>query len=261
LDCRGTLMVVTGIKTHKITQKDKDILKVLEKYLPAGRRGVPKLSEKSVVAVASKIVAITEGRIVKIGTIDKDKLIKRESQYYLPRSQNPYNVSLTIAGGTLVATAGIDESNGGGYYILWPKNPQESANKIRMWLKTRFKLKNVGVIITDSRTTPLRWGVTGFCLAYSGFEPLKNYIGKKDIFGKRLDYTKLSIIDNLAGASSLVMGEGNEQTPLAVITDIPGIVFKEKNPSKKDLEKIKISIDEDLYSPFLKNAHFLKGGY
>lgn len=247
-------MVVTGIKTHKITQKDNDIRKVLESY-------ISKLSEKSIIAIASKIVAITEGRIVKIGTIDKDKLIKQESQYYLPRNQNPYNVSLTIAHDTLVATAGIDESNGGGYYILWPKDPQESANKIRDFLKKRFHLKNIGVIITDSRTTPLRWGVTGFSIAYSGFEPLKNYIGTKDIFGKRLDYTKLSIIDNLAGASSLVMGEGNEQTPLCVITDASNVVFKEKNPTKKDLRKIKITIDEDLYSPLLKNAGFLKGDY
>ena len=52
-------MVVTGIKTHKITQKDKDIYKVLAMY-------ISKLSEKSIVAVASKIVAITEGRVVKI---------------------------------------------------------------------------------------------------------------------------------------------------------------------------------------------------
>ena len=247
-------MVVTGIKTHKITTKDNDIFKILERY-------ISKVSEKSIVAVASKIVAISQGRVVKIGTVDKDKLIKQESQYYLPRSQNPYNVSLTITGGTLVATAGIDESNGGGYYILWPKDPQKTANQIRIWLKKKFDLRNVGVIITDSRTTPLRWGVTGFCLAYSGFEPLKNYIGTKDIFGKRLEYTKLSIIDNLASAASLVMGEGNEQTPIAIVEDIPGIVFKKENPTKKDLEKIKISIDEDLYKPFLKNVNWKKGDY
>ena len=52
--------------------------------------------------------------------------------------------------------------------------------------QVRFSLKNVGVIITDSRTTPLRWGVTGFSIAYSGFEPLKNYIGTKDILEKDL---------------------------------------------------------------------------
>ncbi|OGH37746.1 MAG: hypothetical protein A3B44_00565 [Candidatus Levybacteria bacterium RIFCSPLOWO2_01_FULL_38_21] len=247
-------MKVTGIKTHKITQKDKDIFRILDRY-------VKKLSEKSVVAIASKIVAITEGRIIKIGTIDKDELIKRESQYYLPRSQNPYNVSLTITGGALVASAGIDESNGNGYYILWPKNPQKSANRIRKWLKSRFNLENVGVIITDSRTTPLRWGVTGFSVAYSGFEPLKNYIGTKDIFGRKLEFTKLSVVDNLAAAAVMVMGEGNEQTPIVVIERIPGIVFQKKSPTKKDLGKIKIILKEDLYAPFLKNARFKKGGY
>jgi len=38
-------MILTGVKTHKITQKDKDILKILDRY-------VKKLSENSVVAVA-----------------------------------------------------------------------------------------------------------------------------------------------------------------------------------------------------------------
>src|SRR3989344_1580590 len=247
-------MVVAGIKTHKITQKDNDILRILDRYLK-------KISEKSIVAVASKIVAISQGRVVKIGSVNKDKLIKQESQYYLPRNQNPYNVSLTITGGTLVATAGIDESNGGGFYILWPKDPQKTANQIRIWLKKKFDLRNVGVIITDSRTTPLRWGVTGFCLAYSGFEPLKNYIGTKDIFGKQLEYTKLSVIDNMASAASLVTGEGNEQTPIAVIEEIPGIVFKEKNPTKKDLKEIKITINKDLYGPFLRNVKWKKGDF
>jgi len=256
-------MIVTGIRTHKITQKDSDILKILEKY-------ILKLSEKSVVAVASKIVAITEGRIVRIQNSkfkiqnsknQKDKLIKQESEFYLPRSENPYNVSLTITRGALVASAGIDESNGNGYYILWPKDPQKTANRIRAWLKSRFNLKNVGVIITDSRTTPLRWGVTGFCLAYSGFEPLKNYIGTKDIFGKTLEFTKLSVIDNMASAASLVTGEGNEQTPIAVIEEIPGIVFKEKNPTKKDLKEIKITINKDLYGPFLRNVKWKKGDF
>jgi len=65
----------------------------------------------------------------------------------------------------------------------------------------------------------------------------------------------------MAGATSLVMGEGNEQTPIAVIEKIPGIVFKEKNPKKKDLRKIKITIDEDLYGSFLKNVNWKKGDY
>ena len=247
-------MIVTPVKTHKITQKDKDILKILDRY-------VKKLSEKSIVAITSKIISMTEGRIVKIGDVDKDELIKKESMYYLPRTDNPYNVSLTITRGTLVATAGIDESNANGFYVLWPKDPQKTANKIREYLIKKFNLKNIGVIITDSRTTPLRWGVTAIAIAYSGFKPLKDYIGKKDIFGRTIEYTKMSIMDNLAGACALVMGEGNEQTPIAVVQDIPGIVYQSGNPTKKELKEIQITIEKDLYGPLIKSVNWKKGSY
>lgn len=238
-------MVVTSVKTHKIISDD-NLFQILDKYLPG-------ISENTVVVIASKIVAITEGRIVKIGEINKDELIKKESQYYLPREENKYNVSLTITQNTLAATAGIDESNGNGYYILWPSNPQKSAEEIRKYLTQKFKIQNLGVIISDSRTTPLRWGVTGTAIGYSGFSPLLSYIGKPDIFGKNLEYTKMSLVDNLASSAALVMGEGNEQTPIAVIKDIPGIKFQDNS------EEIKISIEEDLYTPILKSVRWKKG--
>ena len=245
-------MIVTPIKTHKITTEDKDIFAVLDKYLP-------NLEENSVVVVTSKIVSITEGRIVKIGSIDKDILIEQESSYYLPRDVNQYNVSFTITNNTLVPTAGIDESNGNGYYVLWPEDAQKSANSIREHVAKKFNLKNISVIITDSKTTPLRWGVTAIAIAYSGFVPLRSYIGKPDIFGKNLEYTKMSIMDNLASAAALVMGEGREQTPLAVIRDIPNIEFQDRNPTQEELAALKISIDEDLYAPILKNVEWKKG--
>lgn len=261
-------MKVTAIKTHKITVKDSDLIKILDEYLP-------KISEKSILAITSKIVSTTEGRLVKMDEVDpasaryqtapgfgeakKDELIKQEAQYYLPRGQNPYNVSFTITRNMLAATAGIDESNGNGYYILWPKNPQKSANKIRQYLKTRFKLKNVGVIITDSRTSPLRWGVTSVAIAYSGLKPLKNYIGEKDLFERKFEFEKLSIVDSLASSASVVMGEGNEQTPLAIISNIPFVDFQNRNPTEKELKELYISIEEDLYGPFLKNVKWKKG--
>lgn len=245
-------MVITAIKTHKITISDTDLFKILDKYIPP-------LGEKSIVVITSKIVSITESRVVKIGSIDKDQLIEQESQSYLPRNENPYNVSLTITNDTLVATAGIDESNGNGYYILWPKNPQDTANAIRFHLAQRWNLKKVGVIITDSKTSPLRWGVTAIAIAYSGFVPLRNYIGKKDLFGKKLEYTKMNIADNLASAAAVVMGEGNEQTPLAVIEDIPFVQFQDRNPTQEEINNLKISPNEDVYSPLLKSVRWKKG--
>ena len=246
------LMNIRPIKTHKITACDRDLIKILDKYLL-------KLKEGSILAVTSKIVSITEGRLVKMEDADKDELIRREAQLYLPRDTNPYNVSITITRNMLAATAGIDESNGNGYYILWPKDPQKKVNMVRRYLKKRFHLKKVGVIITDSKTSPLRWGVTSIALAYAGFKPLKDYIGKKDIFERKFEFEKLSIIDSLAGAAAVVMGEGAEQTPLAVITDLPFVEFEDRNPTAQELKKLNISIDEDLYGPFLKNVKWKKG--
>lgn len=244
-------MKVTAYKTKKVVVGD-GLYKILDKYLP-------RIEEKSILAITSKIVSITEGRLVRMDGVDKDKLIKQESQFYLPREQNRYNVSLTITRNILAATAGIDESNGNGYYILWPKDPQSTVNAVRAYLKKRFCLKNIGVIITDSKTTPLRWGVTAIAISYSGFKPLKDYIDKKDIFGRPFEFEKLSIIDSIAGAAAVVMGEGAEQTPMAIVSDLPFVEFQSRNPTEKELKELSISPEEDLYGTFLKNVKWKKG--
>ena len=246
-------MQVTALKTHKITQEDSDLFKILDQY-------ITELKENSVVAVTSKIVSITEGSILQIEDQDKDKLVEENSQFYLPRESNKYNVSFTITNNILSASAGIDESNGNGFYILWPKSPQESANKIREYLSEKFGLKNIGVIITDSKTTPLRWGVTGIALAHSGFNALCDYIGKPDLFGRPFQYEKLNIADSLASAAVLEMGEGSEQTPLAIIEDLKNIEFQDRNPSDEELESLKIDMKDDLFGAFLENADWQRGG-
>ena len=245
-------MKVTAIKTHKITVADTDLFLILDKYIST-------LTEGSVVAITSKIVSICEGRMIKIGSVNKEELVKREAEYFLSPKENKYGFSLTIKKNTLIPTAGIDESNSGGYYILWPKDAQRTVNEVRGYIKKRFSLQNIGVIITDSTTRPLRWGVGGIGLAHSGFAALNDYIGTRDIFGKKMKVTKVNVMDGLAAASVLVMGEGKEQTPLAVIEDIPFVKFQDRNPTKKELNALEISMKEDLYAPILTKASWKKG--
>lgn len=253
-------MIVQAIKTHKITSKDKDILRVLDKYIVS-------LEENSVVAVTSKIISICEHSILKIenpvdeqnSSAKKEELIRENSQYYLPRASSKYNISFTITNNILSASAGIDESNGNGFYILWPKEPFGSANKIREFLRKKFGVKKLGVIITDSKTTPLRWGVTGFALSYSGIKPVKNYIGEMDLFGREFEYTKTSIIDGLASSAVLVMGEGVEQTPIATIEDVPFVEFSDEDPSPEEIAGLKIDAKDDLYAPLLTSVNWQKG--
>lgn len=247
-------MRITPYKTKKIKLGD-NLYKIFDGYLPK------KITDKSVVAVSSKIVAICERRVAKIESEkQRDILAKQEAEAYLPREYNQYGFMITINNGIMVASAGIDASNGNGYYVLWPKNPQKSANEIRQYLVKKYKLKNIGVIITDSKLTPLRWGVTGVTIAHSGFEALKNYIGTPDIFGRLMQAEKSNVADSLATAAVIEMGEGNEQKPLAVIEDADFVDFQQRNPTKKELDSLKISIGDDVFSSLLKSVRWQKGG-
>lgn len=242
-------MVITPIKTKPIQGKQK-IFNILDDFLPS-------LKEGSIVVITSKIISICEGEIVPIGSINKSELITKEADYILD-APNPYNLVITIKDGLLLPTAGIDESNGDGQFILWPKNAQKTANKIRGYLIKKFKLSQLGIIITDSKSSPFRRGTTGISISYSGFLPLKSYIGKTDIFGRKLKVTKANIVDGLAASAVLAMGEGNEQTPLCTITDLPFVKFKKTKPLRKELNELKVPLEDDLYWPVFKSAPWKK---
>lgn len=246
-------MKVTPIKTEKILPGSISLFEVLDKY-------VVNLNEKSVVAIASKIVGICEGRVVKkISEEQKDELAKQEADYYLQRGFNQYGFMITINRNMMVASGGVDESNGSGYYILWPEDPQKSANEIREYLAKKFNLSEIGVVITDSKLTPLRWGVTGYAVTHSGFNALKNYIGTPDIFGRLLHAEKTNVADSLATAAVFEMGEGNEQQPLAIIEDLNSVEFQKRNPTDEELKNLKIALGDDVFSSLLTTVKWQKG--
>lgn len=245
-------MNIVPIRTTAILVGDK-LTAILNQYV-AG------LKEKSVLVITSKIVSICEGAVIKNdGSVNKHDLIKQEADSYLdlPLSKT-YGVTITIKDNKLVANAGIDESNGNGYFILWPRDPFRSATTIWEYLRKKYHLTKLGVIITDSHVIPLQWGTRGRALAWCGLEPLKNYIGTPDIFGKHLHATKASIVDGLAAAAVAVMGEGNEQTPLAVITDIPFVTFLDRPPMHKEIDALTIEPADDIYAPLLTSVQWKK---
>ncbi len=246
-------MIVKAYKTHKIRVGD-NLFKILDKYLP-------KLEEKDIVVITSKIISICQGRVVKNdGKITKQDLVKKEAQYYLPEKYVKYGVHPTITNNVFIVSAGIDESNADGYFVLWPKNVMSQAADIWKFLRKKHKIKSLGVVVTDSRLSPLRRGTTGFGIAWCGFEPLKDYIGTPDIFGRKLKLTKSNIVDGLAASAVLAIGEGREQTPLAVIKDAPFIKFKTTPPSKEEISEMRIPLEDDIYSALLTSVKWEKGG-
>jgi F420-0:gamma-glutamyl ligase-like protein len=58
---------------------------VIEVYIEPKLK-LPKLKDGSVVVIASKIISICQGNIVRSNTITKYELLKREADYYLPEN-------------------------------------------------------------------------------------------------------------------------------------------------------------------------------
>ena len=209
------------IKTRKFTppQDQGNLYKLLNQYLP-------KLKEKDVVVITSKIVAIHQGRFVPAKSMSqKLQLIKQEADGIIPGHLH----GLTLKGTVLTPYAGIDRTNSNGFYTLWPKNPALAAKKIWVYLKQKNNLKSFGAIIIDSFCLPLRWGHLGISIGFYGFHPNRSFNGNQDIFGHKIKYANSNYVDALAGLSGVLMGESGEQTPLLVIRGFAKLKFTDKN--------------------------------
>lgn len=234
-------MQVTALKT-KIYRPGANLIDFIDESVPGDLR-----QENCVLAITSKIVSLAERRTVSKNSIEKRALVEREADYFL--GEIGHGCFLTIKEGLLIPSAGIDESNSeSGDYILYPADPFHSARELWSALRKRWDLKNLGIIITDSHTTPLRRGVTGIGLSYAGFSAVKSLIGSEDLFGRQLRVTTINYLDGLSAAAVLAMGEGAECQPLAWI-GASGVDFCETI----DPREIQIPVEEDLYGPLLHN--------
>jgi F420-0:gamma-glutamyl ligase len=225
-------------------------------------KNITKLPEKSFVVITSKIISFAQNRLVPI---DKNKpeqkheLARQEADLYLEPNQSKYDLMLTIKHSILAVNAGIDQSNSDGNFVLWPLNLQATINELWQFLRQQFKVKQLGVIVTDSKTMPLRWGVTGTAIASCGFAVLINKIGQEDLFGKKLEMTQVNVAEAVGIAAAFEMGEGAERRPLAVVTEVDQpVVWQDRPPTEKELAALVIDPADDVYAPALMQVQWRK---
>ena len=203
-------ILISSIKKQKLEPRDRDIL-----------------------VVSSKVVALSEGKIVNYKTIKPSEKAESLAKQYdlepgfvelvLQEADKIFGgvkrAILTIKNNMFIANAGVDHSNAPkDHAILWPKNPSLSADNIRKEFKKKLNV-NVGVIISDSHCIPLRTGTTGFALATSGFDAVIDERGKKDLFGNEMRITQRAVAVGLASADVVIMGETDEKIPAVLIRD------------------------------------------
>jgi coenzyme F420-0:L-glutamate ligase/coenzyme F420-1:gamma-L-glutamate ligase len=197
------------------------------------------LADGDIIAIAQKVVSKAEGRFVELGSIVPST---RALQVAAKVSKDPRLVEVILSesvrivreqpgvlivehrDGFIMANAGVDRSNvssdaNGEMVLLLPRNPDESARKLRAQFEEHSG-KRLGVIISDSFGRPWRQGTVGVALGASGVEALKNLRGQPDLFGRPLEVSETALADEVASAASLLMGQANEGHPVVIVSGL-----------------------------------------
>jgi coenzyme F420-0:L-glutamate ligase/coenzyme F420-1:gamma-L-glutamate ligase len=226
------IIPVYGLPEFK---KNDDLIEILTTTL---KNNSETLLNGDVVIVTQKIISKIEDRAIDLKVTDINEVLKEESTQILRKRGE--TVIARTRHGFICANAGIDKSNiDKGYALLLPVDPNKTANTIRRKIKSEFDLE-IAVIISDTFGRAWRKGQTNVAIGSSGIEPLTSYIGTTDSYGNDLMATEIAIVDELAGASELVMNKVDE-VPVAIIRG-----YKYKFSDKSTNEIIR-SDDEDFF--------------
>jgi len=224
-------MELLAVRMPVVNVGDDLVRSILECLSSQGLR----LKNNDVLAITSKILSYSEGRVVEPSKVKASKeaiqLAKKYSlapefaELILQEADRIYGgvekAVLTLKNGFMTPNAGIDNKNTpDDLAALWPRDPEKSAGNIRDEIREATG-KSVAILIVDSGLVPLRKGTNGLALAVAGFRPVRDNIGKRDLFGKRIVITRQAVADDLASAAHLLMGEATEQTPVVLIRDAP----------------------------------------
>tara|TARA_B100001964_G_scaffold245790_1_gene336196 strand:- start:5119 stop:5880 length:762 start_codon:yes stop_codon:yes gene_type:complete len=212
-----------------------NIPKILNKELVSNKIN---LKDNDILVLTQKIVSKAENRIINLDSIKpKSKAIKLgkelnknpklvqlildESKSIIKIDKNRGIIITETKLGHICANSGIDSSNiyGGNNVSLLPKDPDKSAKFIFKNLIQDHKIENLGIIISDTFGRPWRVGQTNISIGSYGITPLIDYQNNTDAFGKKLNTTKICIVDELSGGAEILM-EKALKIPIVLIRGV-----------------------------------------
>jgi coenzyme F420-0:L-glutamate ligase/coenzyme F420-1:gamma-L-glutamate ligase len=247
---------IVGLRGFPLIKPGDDVVRLL---LGSARSLGIRIANEDVIVVGHKIISKSEGRIVRLSDVRPSARairVARRSlkdprlvQLILDQSKRVVKVSPGIIvveakQGIVCLNAGIDKSNveGEDTYCLLPKNPSLSARRIANRIRG-LTGKRVRVVVTDTYSRPFRVGQSEFAIGVSGFDAFFDYRGGRDLFGNILKFKRVSIADELASAAELVMGQGAEAIPVAIIKGVNRIrQHRSDVPSRLSIRR-----DRDLF--------------
>jgi len=227
-----------------IISEPVDLGLVVERCL---RQAFLPLADGDVLVVAQKVVSKAEGRLVRLRDVvpseracevaaqcgkdprlvevilqESAEVVRAESSHLITRHRIGYvsaNAAVDRSNVLPASSAAADEDGQDEWACLLPLDPVASARRLMDHFRQAFGA-NIGVVISDSHGRPFRLGAIGVSLAAAGFEPLRDYRGTPDLFGRQLQTSTQAVADEIASAASLLMGQGREARPLVIVRGV-----------------------------------------
>ena len=229
--------IVEVAKKNGLDFEDGDVLAIAQKVFSKAEHRVVRLRDVAPSGKAVEIAKVTgkSPRFVELVLRETKKILKISHDVFLVEDKR----------GLVCINAGIDKSNveGRSNFALLPEDPDKSAEQCRATIR-KLTGKNIAVIICDTYSRPFRRGQVNFAIGVAGIKPFKDYRGKKDLFGQVLKVKNSAIVDEIAAAAELLMGQAREATPVIVLRGLSdSVTFCEKC----NLSELFISSEEDLF--------------
>jgi coenzyme F420-0:L-glutamate ligase/coenzyme F420-1:gamma-L-glutamate ligase len=232
-------LIVETAERNGVGFDDGDVVVVAQKVISKAEGRLARLSEVKVSDKAKEVAAVTgkDTRFVELVLRETNRIVKAVTGFLVVEDKR----------GWVCLNAGIDKSNVSSesdLYSLLPVDPDESARRIRREIM-RLTRRKVGVIICDTYSRPFRRGQTEFAIGVAGVRVFRDYRGKGDLFGYVLQVKNVALVDELSCAAELLMGQGNEAVPVAVVKGLKRVELCEELESST--KELRLAEGEDLF--------------
>jgi coenzyme F420-0:L-glutamate ligase / coenzyme F420-1:gamma-L-glutamate ligase len=202
------LLIAQALRDHGLTPCAGDVLVVAHKIVSKAEGRLVRLDEviPSPEATSWAEAHGKDARLMEVVYREARRIVKAEKGVLIAETRH----------GFVCANAGVDVSNvPPGFAALLPLNPDESAHRVRARMEEQFGVRPA-VIISDTFGRPWREGLVNVAVGVCGLNPLEDYRGSADAFGRRLSATVIAAADEVAAAAELVMGK-TRAIPVALI--------------------------------------------
>ena len=196
------------------TFEDNDIVVVTHKVVSKAENAIVRYTEIIPGEKAQELAAKTgrDARLCQVYIDESSEILGVKGRMVITRHRL----------GFVNTVACVDRSNVAPHdreiVVLLPKVPDQSARQIRSSIKA-LSGKDVAVIIIDSFGRPDRYGAIGIAIGIAGIRHLEER-HQQDLYANPSN-PHIALIDELAGAASMLMGEADEGYPVVIVRGVP----------------------------------------